>query len=184
MQIFDYDLDDNDAMMAMALAAQTDFELCGGSWEAPPTPKDDGKAACTSKKRVAAVEIPDTDTEEQKKRAKLEAQAKLKAEVLTAEEENASNLNFVVTMLEIESKLLAEYKAENPGTPLSSDMRSEIKKNAYIIAEMTLSSIGGTLFDPLDPSSVNTPYRDARNARLLFRVMKKKRRSLAARLLS
>lgn len=185
MQIFDYDLDDNDAMMAMALAAQADFELCAGSWEAPPTPKDDGKAACTSKKRVAAVEIPDTDTEEQKKkRAKLEAQAKLKAEILTPEEETASNLNFIVTMFETERKLLAEYRAENPNTPLSSGMRSEIKKNAYIIAEMTVSSIGGTLFDPLDPSSVNVPYRDARNVRILFNVMKKRRRSLAARLLS
>jgi hypothetical protein len=185
MQIFDYDLDDNDAMMAMALAAQADFELCAGSWEAPPTPKDDGKAASASNKRVAAVEIPDTDTEEQKKkRAKLEAQAKLKAEILTPEEEIAFNLNFVVTMFETERELLAQYKAENPGTPLSSDMRSEIKKNAYIIAEMTLSSIGDTLYDPLDPSSANVPYRDARNVRIVHRVMKKRRRSLAARLIS
>jgi hypothetical protein len=185
MQIFDYDLDDNDAMMAMALAAQADFELYAGSWEAHPTPKDDGKAASASKKRVAAVEIPDTHIEEQEKqREKLEAQAKLKAEVLTVEEENASNLNFIVTMFEIERELLAQYKAENPGTPLSSDMRSEIKKNAYIIAEMTLSSIGDTLYDPLDPSSANVPYRDARNVRIVHRVMKKRRRSLAARLIS
>ena len=185
MQIFDYDLDDNDAMMAMALAAQADFELCAGSWEASPTPKDDGTAACTSKKRVAAVEIPDTATEEQKKKKeKLEAQAKLKAEVLTAEEENASNLNFVVTMFETERELLAQYKAENPGTPLSADMRSEIKKNAYMIAEMSMSSIGDILFDPLDPSSANVPYRDARNVRIVHRVMKQRRRSLAARLIS
>jgi hypothetical protein len=185
MHLIDYDFDDNDAMMAMALAAHADFELSCGLEQTPSTPKDDGMAPCASKKRVAAVEIPDTDTpEEKKKRAKLEAQAKLKAEVLTTEEENASNLNFIVTMFETERKLLAEHKAQNPDTPLSSGMRSEIKKNAYIIAEMSMSSIGGTLHDPRVPSSVNTPYRDARNVRLLFRVMKSRRRSLAARLLS
>lgn len=185
MQIFDYDLDDNDAMMAMALAAQADFELSCSLLETPSTPKDDDKASSASKKRVAAVEIPDTHIEEQEKqREKLEAHAKLKAEILTEEEENVSNLNFIVTMFETERKLLAEYKAENPDTPLSSAMRSEIKKNAYIIAEMTLSSISGTLFDPADPSSVNVPYRDARNVRIIFTVMKKRRRSLAGRLLS
>jgi hypothetical protein len=113
----------------------------------------------------------------------------------TPPDETKSNLNFLVTMWEFECKFLANHKEKHPNTVTSEETRLQIKFDAFSAASMTLSHrTASTLPHPSDtktkikkaPSEVTARdlSRAARRTLEHFKVLKKARRSLAARLLA
>jgi hypothetical protein len=103
--------------------------------------------------------------------------------VLTAEEQEQANINFMVSMYSHERQFLDDHKVKRPNVPLTTARRAHIKRDTFIVAEFELSSHG----DDFDEAGNQKKYkgcREARNVREHYNARKAERRSNAARLLA
>jgi hypothetical protein len=106
-------------------------------------------------------------------------------------DETKSNLNFLVQMWGFERAFLAAYRDQQPNTNISYDKRLEIKKHAFVAAEMTLSVRTSALHSN-EPNIFKSPSevtqtdrgRAARRTLEFFETSKKARTALAASLLA
>lgn len=159
----EYPHDHDDAFLAMALASNADDTTSLSLSDYPSAPT----SIAGTPRSPCAPSIPVAKKQEHEEKLDL-----------TEHEENAENMNFLVSVWNFERLFLADHKARYPG-PLSTNTRFEIKRDAFTAAELALSCIV-----PEGRTPQRSHNRSAREIRMHFRVLKPARRALAARLLA
>ena len=100
--------------------------------------------------------------------------------VLTAEEQDKANINFMVSMYTHERHFLDDHKVKHPNVPLTAARRARIKRDAFVAAEFELC----VDFEVTAKSKSYKGCCEAKQVRAYYNVTKPERRKLAARLLA